>query len=421
MVSLTGTVSAQLIAEVRTSKGNFSINLHYLQARRTVSHFMRLANGVQPWMDVKTGKLMYGVKFYEGLKFYKPYEVSTLKNYIQAGSRSNAELDSSYQYAGAGYVLRDEIRYDALFNQMLIPHTQWTVSMANRAPHSSSSQFLITLVNDASFNGKNSAFGTVNQLFIDYDYPGGPRVTYNGWAVVTAINNSFQPVIYNITFRRLNQTAIDFDENEYIGEVPVMGEWPITSLTHDETEVHLGYPPLQAAEMRMYSSLDLLEWTYFPYITKYVQAGLPSSPPMSFLHGNGASLFCRLTATRYPVTAVPDPVTGLYGKMIEIGAGTGNRMRFYFGQYGITNTYVRYVPTQVAGEFEYTFTSKGPYHAELVITSPASIAQTYRLYFGGTDLNTPHQPGRVVYDTMRALIKDGPDWIDSHFSITETP
>ena len=92
LVCLVQVSSAQLIAEVRTSLGNFSINLNYIHAERTVANFMRLAEGTQPWLEEKTGRVMRNTPFYNGLTFHKAVDLApplstTLRRYIQAGAK----------------------------------------------------------------------------------------------------------------------------------------------------------------------------------------------------------------------------------------------------------------------------------------------------------------------------------------------
>lgn len=422
--ALSPSAFAQLLAEVRTSAGNFSIDLHYTTARRTVSHFMRLASGVQPWMDATTGKLQYGTPFYNGLQFFIPYEESPLKSYIQTGSRNNAEYTALGEYAGTGYVLRDEIRYfNNNLNTPAAPHYAYTVSMATRAPHSSSSQFLITRVADSTMNGKNSAFGIVNQLFYNYDengalvpsYPGYPNPS-SGRAVVDAIHASQTPVtISSITFRRIGAVAQSFDENEYIGEAPLMGPWPVTSIKHTESDVHLHYDPLQGAQLRMYYSLDLWNWYSFPAANQYLPSGSPSNPPNISGHGNFEQVFYRLSALVYPVTTSLGARSDLWGKTITVGQGTPHFIQFIFDQNGLNPVYR--LANGFVGALEFEYSSKGPYHGDLLVTSPGLGNKTYRLYFGGTDLETP--PVLSVYSLMSVqILEEGEDTIESHFTMT---
>ncbi len=176
---------AALIAEVRTSAGNFSIDLNYIGARRTVSHFYQLATGSRPWLDEKTGKIRTGVPFYNGLTFHKKegFFGAIAPKYIQTGARypNDPGVFIPNDKQGCGYVIRDEIRHYAGTSALIVPHGLYTVSMANTGPHSGSSQFFINLINDNSWNERNSAFGTVEKLFKVYNSSGQVTgVTHNG-------------------------------------------------------------------------------------------------------------------------------------------------------------------------------------------------------------------------------------------------
>lgn len=411
---LLGEASAQLIAEVRTSLGNFSITLDYNSARRTVSHFVRLAQGTQPWLDGQTGEVRYGTPFYNNLKFFKKIdEVAPVRRYIQAGARSNAEYDSSGAYSGTGYVLRDEMRQN-IFGNILIPHNAYVVSMANVGPHSASSQFLITLVADASLNGKNSAFGVVNQQFYEYDEDGRPISVSSGWAVVAAIHASTLPVTINsVAIRRLDQVARDFNENEYVDELPFMGKLPITSVSHNATEVALSYSPLQSTEVKMFYSFDLFEWNHFRASTVYLPAGQTSNPPITALHGGAGDLFFRLAGLVYTKPAALASEVDLYGKTITVGLGTVDAIRFAFDPYGAEHAFYRYRDGAVA-RLTFDYVCRGPFYGDLTVTSPELEPRTYRLFFGGTDLN------QSTDELMKAwIIEDGQWTIDSHFTMTE--
>lgn len=413
------TGSAQLpgpgiFADVRTSAGGFSINLDYTGARRMVSHFMRLSQGSQPWMDEPSGQVFYYKPFYNGLSFHKRVNqtlYAPMQQYIQTGARYGGDNN------GTGYVLRDEIRYN-INGTLVKTHSAYTVSMVGTEPHSSSSQFLITKIADASMDGKNSAFGTVEQIFYNYDYFGNLLSIDNGRAVVAAILDAGNDAsIISITFRRIGTTALEFNENEYVDEVPLMQNWPITSITSNSSLVSLNYPTLDSAEVRMYFSLDLYAWSYHGTSTDtlYTPAGSWTSAPFVFHHSNSPRAFFRLTAARYPLSTAP---AHLYNKKITVGAGTSDNINFIFDTYGVGDYYQ--FPNGTGGALNYTYNVVGPYKANLDVTFPGEVIKRYSLYFGGTDLNYPAE--LPVYDTMAAKILQPFEYpIDSHFSISDLP
>lgn len=109
-----------LLADVVTSRGeNFTIELRYDLAPRTVAHFMRLASGGQPWLDHATGRMMTGVPYYTGTKLQRfASQSGPLRAYLQAGERKDA-----IGTEGPGYVLRDEIRRNLNgAGSLVLPH-----------------------------------------------------------------------------------------------------------------------------------------------------------------------------------------------------------------------------------------------------------------------------------------------------------
>ncbi|MGB0992890.1 MAG: peptidylprolyl isomerase [Akkermansiaceae bacterium] len=406
-LSLTQLSNGQLIAEVRTSMGNFSITLETSKARRTVAHFMRLANGQQPILDHTTGQVIQGVKFYDGLKFHKtvneaPPFFPALKKYIQTGSRDGTDAYNP------GYVIRDEIRSFPNGN-LLAPHTQYVVSMVPAtgpggipSPHSSSTQFLITLVNDNSLNGVQSAFGKVNQLFINYDSNNTPiSVGDNGWLVVQAIHASQNPVtIYNITFRRLDAAAIAFDETQLYGELPLVGQVGITSLEHTPTHINIGHPNLPGSEFHIYSSTDLFTWSHVSFASEYLHTSSPTPPEFSLTHANTPKWFFKLSAVTYPQIATPN---NLLGKYLLVGGGTSESISFVFDTNGIS-PYYNITGTNTNVALNYTYTPLGPFYGDLHITNPELGETIYRLYFGGQDENITdtEQMSAIIYRPMQA-------------------
>lgn len=411
MVVMAGSVRAQeadgLLADVVTNAGyNFTIELNHSAAPRTVSHFMRLASGDQPWMDHATGNVVTGVPYYVGSKFQKfASQSGPSRIYLQAGEKKDL-LGTE----GPGYVLRDEIRrYNNGSGNLILPHSAYTVTMANTGPHSSGGQFIITLINDPQFDDKNSAFGTVRQLHYTYNSQGQVTGLSNGRVAVDNIYSSnAQVTISSITFRRRGVAANGFDETQHWGELPSMCKVPITSVEHTPTEAILHHPSQVGGVYRSYASIDLLNWFYAPSFDVYHGPGVGASAPMPLSHGGSTRGFYRLTGVLYPVTTVPQ---NLYGKTITVGLGTPYAIRFEFGVNGINAAYYRYSDASV-GVLDYEYTVTGPYSAELHVTSPGLDEATYTLYFGGKNLAVS------TNETMGALIHyPGFSVIDSHFTM----
>lgn len=419
-VCLTQFSQAQLLAEVRTSAGNFSINLNFTGAPRTVSHFMRLANGTQPWLNEKTGRVVTGTPFYNGLTFHKRVDEAppfhpVIRRHIQTGARFPGDIFIRQDNQGAGFVMRDEIR-SGLLGNLLVPHVQYTVSMANMGPHTSSSQFLITLLNDTALDGKNSAFGIVNQLFVEYDENGVPISSSNGRAVVNAIHASFIPTtIHSITFRRLGIAANQFDENDasVVGEQALLRNLGIANVAHDTTQVTLTTAPVMAAQVRLYSSPDLNAWTYAFLSDVYTSAEQATSPQIVFNHGGSSRHFFRFAGAAYPQTASP---ADLLGKIVFVGRQTPESIRFIFDMNGVDAVYQ--LSDGSTGALTYTYTRVGPFRGDLaVVNTPGLPRRIYRLYFGGT--NSVISTSRNMVCEIVDIAVPGVPVTDSTFTISD--
>jgi len=58
-------------ANFETSMGNFTCELFEKDAPITVANFIGLADGTKAWKDPKTGKMVTGKHFYDGLIFHR--------------------------------------------------------------------------------------------------------------------------------------------------------------------------------------------------------------------------------------------------------------------------------------------------------------------------------------------------------------
>jgi peptidyl-prolyl cis-trans isomerase A (cyclophilin A) len=117
------------IAEFKTNKGKFKIELYADKAPITVGNFMKLVNE----------------GFYNGLIFHR-----VIPNFmIQCGCPHGTGR------GGPGYTIRDEFHPDLKHN------TKGVVSMANAGPNTGGSQFFITVSPTPWLDGKHSIFGAV--------------------------------------------------------------------------------------------------------------------------------------------------------------------------------------------------------------------------------------------------------------------
>jgi peptidyl-prolyl cis-trans isomerase A (cyclophilin A) len=235
---MAGSVSAQIYADVKTSKGDFTIQLSSetaAYAPQTAANFIRLAEGTTSWIDPITGQVKKE-PYYNGVIFHR-----VIAGFMsQTGSRKGDGTD------GPGYNFRDD------FTEEMTHSEAYIVSMANSGPNTNGAQFFITASAQPSLNGVHSVFGMV----ILYDAPEdgtsddevGRKVCDAINAVATDINDKplEDVVIQSITIRRVGAWAQSFDEHaqglpevsapleqvDYQGsQVSLVVEQPASSLT----------------------------------------------------------------------------------------------------------------------------------------------------------------------------------------------
>jgi len=132
-------------AHFETSLGTFTAQLEPKLAPKTVENFIGLAQGTKEWKDPKTGQMIKGKPFYDGLIFHRVVE-GTL---IQSGDPTGEGT------GGPGYVIPDE------FTPQLPHDRAGILSMGNRGPNSAGSQFFVILAALPELNRVHSAFGQV--------------------------------------------------------------------------------------------------------------------------------------------------------------------------------------------------------------------------------------------------------------------
>jgi len=120
---------ANKIAEFKTNKGNFKIELFNDKAPATTGNFMKLVND----------------EFYNGLIFHR-----VIPNFmIQTGCPHGTGR------GGPGYTIKDEFHPD------LKHECEGTLSMANAGPNTGGSQFFITVAPTPHLDKHHSIFGKV--------------------------------------------------------------------------------------------------------------------------------------------------------------------------------------------------------------------------------------------------------------------
>ncbi len=149
-----------LYAVFNTSMGRIVVKLYEKESPITVANFTGLARGTKPYRNEKTGILVRGKPFYNGLTFHRVIPGFM----IQGGDPTGTGMGG-----GGVPTIPDEFDPSLKFDQ------PGRLAMANTGrPHTGGCQFFITDGTPEHLNGKHTIFGQVVE----------------GQDVVTAISNT---------------------------------------------------------------------------------------------------------------------------------------------------------------------------------------------------------------------------------------
>jgi peptidyl-prolyl cis-trans isomerase A (cyclophilin A) len=133
-------------AHFQTSMGKFTVELYERQAPKTVANFIGLVEGSKEWKHPKTGRIMKGQRYYDGVTFHRIIPGFMIQGGDPTGSGTG----------GPGYTIPDEIGKEFSFNK------EGVLAMANTGrPNSGSAQFFVTVSPYPSLNGGYTIFGQV--------------------------------------------------------------------------------------------------------------------------------------------------------------------------------------------------------------------------------------------------------------------
>jgi len=140
--TLVDKVNGKLTATFKTTMGDIQCELFEDKVPLTVANFAGLARGTRPWLDKKEDTWKT-VPFYDGVQFHR-----VIRNFmVQTGDRSGSGRGDP------GFVMVDE------FDKTLRHKGAGILSMANRGPNTSSSQFFITVKSTPHLDDKHAVFG----------------------------------------------------------------------------------------------------------------------------------------------------------------------------------------------------------------------------------------------------------------------
>ncbi|RYZ36675.1 MAG: peptidylprolyl isomerase [Myxococcaceae bacterium] len=134
-----------LWATMETNQGTIVLKLFSKDAPKTVSNFVGLATGEQPWISPKTRERVEGTPLYDGAIFHRVIPGFM----IQGGDPTGTGMGDP------GYRFGDE------FKSMRGFEKPGLLAMANAGPGTNGSQFFITTGTPDYLNGKHTIFGEV--------------------------------------------------------------------------------------------------------------------------------------------------------------------------------------------------------------------------------------------------------------------
>ncbi|MDP0490995.1 MAG: peptidylprolyl isomerase [Verrucomicrobiota bacterium JB023] len=253
---LTSPLHGQIYADVSTTLGDFSLELDYENAPRTVANFITLAEGSRPWRDSATGNVMVDTPYYEGIQFHR-----VIADFMsQTGSQNGAGTD------GPGYTFPDEVDNGLTFNERHL------LAMANSGPNTNGSQFFITDVATTHLNGLHTIFGSVASGGSVVDAINNAPVNADGMEETADDTQPVTDIIINaITIRREGVAAIEFDE--FAQKLPTVTAHQATLTDPLANELAVEQPA--STTLSVYHSDDLASWSA---LTRYLS---PDSDPES--------------------------------------------------------------------------------------------------------------------------------------------
>ncbi|HEU0030132.1 MAG TPA: peptidylprolyl isomerase [Kofleriaceae bacterium] len=146
--TLRGT-GTKIVATIDTTKGALHCELFADKTPATVANFIGLATGQKPWTDPKTGKIVKGKPFYDGLVFHRVIPGFM----IQGGDPLGVGT------GGPGYTFADELSPDLV-------NKPGSLAMANAGPSTNGSQFFIDEVRSPHLDNRHTVFGQCKEVEI---------------------------------------------------------------------------------------------------------------------------------------------------------------------------------------------------------------------------------------------------------------
>ena len=225
--------------------GRFTVQLDFFYSPHAVGNFIRLAEGMVPWLDVVDGRVRKE-PFYDGLTFYSTNPGVE----VVSGSRDGEGRD------GPGWTFRDDFTSAG--------SGQYTMFMENEGPNRNGSRFFINIPSTLAANPDRAgrSYTAVGVVLIPNTLPGG-----NGRATVSAISNNPGGFLHveSIKVSYLNEEARAFRRNLTNPSHPSLFLLPSARPTRfdfrrEGDSVLLHWDDTPGSVLRLWSSPDLRTW-----------------------------------------------------------------------------------------------------------------------------------------------------------------
>ena len=358
-------ILADFVVGIRDKEfGRFTAQLDFLYSPHAVGNFIRLAEGMVPWLDAEDGRVRTE-PFYDGLTFH----ATTPGVEVVAGSQDGEGRDN------AGWTFRDDFTSAG--------SGQYTLYMENEGPNTNGSRFFINIpstlnANPARTGGAYTAAGVV---LIPNTLPGG-----NGRATVSAISNIPGGFLHidTIRLRYLNEDARAFRRNLTNPQHPSLFLLPSARPAHlsfhrEGTSLLLRWDDTSGSALRLWSSPNLKTWT--GALALY---NVPGGESFGYDLTPNLGLFPRgffrggvIDYPQWPSTERPLAGSTVITSFRAPGAGPVETT-FVFDQTGRSGLYDgSFGP----GEFSTPEITTTPYSNEIQFNPETGALPTYRLTF----------------------------------------
>lgn len=366
LVAVISPARGQILADFEISLqdkefGRFTIQLDQYNSPHATANFIRLAEGLVPWVDSRGGQVRQA-PFYDGLSFHS----LTAGTEIASGSRDGTGRDN------AGWTLRDDFT--------LPGSGTYTVYMENDGPNSNGSRFFINIPSALSSNparaGKAyTAFARVLQPTFP---PGG-----NGRLTVAALSNSLPGfhIIDSVRIRYLTPGDLTFRRNLLDPEhfslfLLPSARSPLFSFRRSGPASFLDWNSTPGSTLLLWSSLDLRNWLG-PFSLNHLPGSEFEGYDLSSTQAFASRAFFRGGVVEYPHWPSTERNFGNAAVLLNFrdpNRGIVNASCF-FDETGYAGTYQSTFGT---GDFVVSREEVTPYTREFQLSATTGNQPTYR-------------------------------------------